>query len=71
MEDSLRLKFIARFETGLNTGAFIFEVVHTPRTTDQTECLFHCITHGCECEAIGTVAVSDRWVSVGRADSEI
>ena len=29
----------------------------------------HCITYGCECEAIGA-RVSEQWVSVGRADSE-
>jgi hypothetical protein len=30
----------------LFAGDFVFEVEDAPGTPDQTECLFHCFTHG-------------------------
>jgi hypothetical protein len=67
LEDALRLVLIARLETRLNAGDFVFEVEDAPGTPDQTECLFHCFTHGYECAAIGTYHVSEQWASVDRA----
>ncbi|HTY85949.1 MAG TPA: JAB domain-containing protein [Candidatus Acidoferrum sp.] len=46
LEDALRFVLIARFETRLNAGDFVFEVEDAPGTPDQTECLFHGFTHG-------------------------
>jgi hypothetical protein len=41
LEDALRLKLVACFETPLFAGDFVFEVENAPRTSEQTECLFH------------------------------
>ena len=46
LEDALRLKLVARLEALLFAGDFVFEVEDASGTPDQTECLFHCFTHG-------------------------
>jgi hypothetical protein len=51
----------------LFAGDFIFEVEDAPLTPDQTECLFHCFTHGYECVGIGTCRVSEQWAGYNRA----
>jgi hypothetical protein len=35
----------------------------------HTEWLFHCFTHGYECEAIGTFRVGEQWASGIRAEA--
>ena len=58
-ERALHLVFVARLETRLNAGNF-FEIKDIPRTTDQSECSFHCFTHGYECEGKGNCRVSEQ-----------
>ena len=67
LENALRLVLVARFEARLLTGDFVFEVEDASGTPDQTECLFHCFTHGYECVRFGTCRVSEQWASVDRA----
>ena len=67
LEDALRLMLIARLETRLNAGDFVFEIEDAPRTPDQTELLLHGFTHGFECEAGGPFAISEQWASDNRA----
>ena len=67
LEDALRLVLITRLEALLFASDFVFEVEDAPGTPDQTECLFHCFTHGYECAGIGTCRVSEQWASVDRA----
>ena len=66
LENALRRVLIVRLETRLNPSDFALQIVDTPRTTDQTECLFHRFTHGCECEASAHFALA----SSGQAVSE-
>ena len=61
---------VARFETRLRSRDFIFEVEDAPGAANQTELLLHCFAHGCECEAVGTSAISGQWTSVGRAEAK-
>jgi hypothetical protein len=70
LEKPLGFLPVARFEAGLLAGGFVLEVVNAPRTLDQSELLLHRFAHGCECEAVGAVAVSEQWTSVGRAVDE-
>ena len=56
-------------EALLFAGDFVFEVEDASGTPDQTECLFHCFTHGYECEAIGTFRVGEQWASGIRAEA--
>jgi len=35
----------------------------------HTEWLFHCFTHGYECEAIGTFRVGEQWAGGIRAEA--
>ncbi len=67
LQDALRLVLIARLETGLLTGGFVFEVENAPRAADQTECLFHRFTHVAECVRSGVPRVSEQWTSYSRA----
>jgi hypothetical protein len=67
LEDSLRLMLVARFEAGLMTGDFMFEVEDAPGTPDQTECFLHYFTHGYECAGIGDCRVSEQWACGSRA----
>ena len=67
LEDALRLKLVACLEALLLAGDFVFEIEDVLGTPDQTECLFHCFTHGCECAGIGDCRVSEQWPSVDRA----
>ena len=67
LQDALRLVLIACLEARLLAGDFVFEVKDTPRTTDQTECLFHCFTHGYECVRFGFPRVSEQWKGYSRA----
>ena len=67
LEDALRFVLIARLETRLIAGDFVFEIVDAPGTPDQTECLFHRFTHGYECAGIGICRVSEQWTGYGRA----
>ena len=66
LKDALRLVFVARLEAGLDASGFVFQVEHAPRTPDQTECLFHWITHGYECVRNGIRRVSELWTSYSR-----
>jgi hypothetical protein len=68
-ENALRFMFIARFETRLNSAQLVHQIEHTPRTTDQTECLFHCFTHVYECAGIGDCRMSEQWASGTRAET--
>lgn len=67
MEQALRFLWVRGFEAGLRAGDFILEVKHSPRTADQTELLFHRITHDFECETVGTCRVSEQWKRSDRA----
>ena len=67
LEDALRLVLVACLEALLFAGDFVFEVEDAPGTPDQTECLFHVFTHGCECAGNGICRVSEQWASVDRA----
>jgi hypothetical protein len=69
LKDTLRLKLIACLETLLFAGDFVFEVEDAPWTPDQTECLFHCFTHGYECAGIGTCRICEQWANVDRAET--
>ena len=64
------LVFVVGFETRLRAGDFVFEVEHAPGAADQSVLLLHCFAHGCECEAVGTDAISEQWASVDRAEAE-
>jgi hypothetical protein len=67
LENALGFVFIVGFEAGLLAANFVFEVEHTPGTTDQTECLFHCFTHGYECVRFGIPRVSEQWTGYSRS----
>jgi len=54
------LLFIAGLEGGLFASDFVFEVVNSPGTLNQTELLLHRFTHGCECEAVGIVSIREQ-----------
>ena len=58
-ENASRLNLVACLEARLNAGDLVFEVEDAPGTPDQTECLFHCFTHGYECVRFGTRRVSE------------
>ena len=60
LEESLCLVAIAGLEAGLLPGGFVFEVENAPGALNQTELLFHCFTHGCECEAVGTCSIREQ-----------
>ncbi len=63
LADGLRLKLVARLQALLFASGFVFEVEDAPGTPDQTECLFHCFTHGYECAGFGGCRISERWAS--------
>ena len=67
LEDALRFVLIARLEARLLTGDLAFEVEDASGTPDQTECLFHCFTHGYECVRFGFPRVSEQWKGYSRA----
>jgi hypothetical protein len=69
LEDALRLKLVARLEALLFAGDFVFEVEDASGTPDQTECLFHCFTHGYECAGIGGCRVSEQRANGIRAET--
>jgi len=69
LEDALCLVLVARLEAFLFAADFVFDVEDAPRTPDQTECLFHCFTHGYECAGIGDCRVSEQWASGIRAET--
>ena len=69
LEDALCLTLVARLEALLFAGDFVFEVEDAPGTPDQTECLFHCFTHGYECAGIGDCRVSEQWAGGSRAET--
>lgn len=70
LDQALGFRLVAGFETGLFACDFVFEVKHAPRALDQTDLLFPCITHGCECTTTGSDRISGHWTSVGRAVNE-
>ena len=59
LENALCLLLVARLEAGLSASSFVLEVEDAPGTPDQTKCLLHCFTHGCECEAVSDCRVSE------------
>ena len=61
LEDALGFVPVARLEALLFAGDFVFEVKDASGTPDQTECLFHCFTHGYECGRFGFRRVSEQW----------
>ena len=63
LEDALGLVLVARLETRLNAGDFVFEVEDAPGAADQTECCFHGFTHVYECVRVGVRRVSELWTS--------
>jgi len=67
LEDALCLCLVVRFEARLLAADFVLQVEYTPGTPDQTECLFHCFTHGYECVRLGVPRVSEQWTGYGRA----
>ncbi|HLH56239.1 MAG TPA: hypothetical protein VKY92_21810 [Verrucomicrobiae bacterium] len=69
-EKAKGLLLVAGFEAGLFAGDFVFEVVNTPGTFDQSELLLHRFLHGWECEAAGTAPIREQWASVDRAETE-
>ena len=68
LKDALRFILVADLEARLNAGGLVLEVVDTPRSPDQSECLFHWFTHGYECETVGVARLSEQWASDDRAD---
>ena len=70
LEEPLGLGPVAGLEAGLLSGGFVFEVEDAPSALNQTELLLHCFTHGCECVAVGTVAISEQWASGDGAEAE-
>jgi len=71
LKDALRLVFVGRLEAGLNAGDFVFQVEDAPRALDQTECVFHGITHGYECDRNGIRRVSELWTSYSRTKPKL
>ena len=69
LKNALRLILVTGLEASLHARDLVLEVVDALRTPDQTECLFHCFTHGYECETAGTGRVSEQWASDDRAGS--
>src|ERR1700678_340137 len=70
LKDALRLCLVAGLDALLFAGGFVLNVIDAPGTPNQTEYLFHCFTHGYECEAIGDIRVSEQSKGYNRAESE-
>ena len=70
LEEPLGFVAVAGLEAGLLSGRFVFEVENASGALNQTELLFHCFTHRCECEAVATFSISEQWRYSQRTVSE-
>lgn len=69
VQQLLRFDLVPRVERLLFAADFVFEIKNAPGTFDKTELIFHCFSHGYECETNKTAAVSGPWASDDRAET--
>jgi len=66
VREAVRLTLISGLEALLLAGLGILDVIGTPAPAEQTEAVFHQLTHVDEPTAAGEHVVSEQWAGGGR-----